>query len=1071
MTSGIKIPIGGDFTGLNQAMGEFQQNAKRVFGSLNGGAKIDTSDAKKSLAELENSVKKVQEALSKATTTDISGKTLDSLSAGLESAAGNANSLQQAMGNAGTKGSESFKKTVGDTRKLIAELEKAKRLQAVLARQGHTLSAYQAGELEKDFQYMRKSATGAQRKKLDKFGSLSTLSSNWRDLASNEVGARRQYNEILRHLGVAGPGAAPNAPAQRTFAQFMGQQAQRATGAAFRAATPGTGVGGSIAGSAVQEAAGSAGGMMSMGGLGRIAGGVGIGMLAYGAIRAVTAVASKISSSEGESTGYSDLLRQMGDTSSTFEGLRESIRSAGKGLDMSFGDSAKMASSYVRGVGIDGMGAAQLHAELKGAGGFGRAMGLAPEAGSSMFATLRHSKVSSGDADNKRFAFMIGEAVARAGVFTKADEVLSAVASYTEHATRSSLTPASTGSYIGAMSNLMNGNRAGMDPQGVAAMLDTADAGFRNPQGEAQRNFLLGALQKSMPGMNALDMGFMQDAGMFAKAKDVFKEGNPAFDSADDATKARYRTMAKQGGNSTFFDMAMSQFNGMSSDEQRANMKGLMPGMSDSMAARLQEVTKLNGGKLSNTFGMLEAKYGVDPSKMSGTAVRNILDVEYGDQSKLKDKAKWMRSQNLSESERAELDRVTAKPGEGNEDLKQVLVKLGSTRNMEMTEGDVSRKNMASLENMASDMATKLIPMTNAIREAITALATFLTAGTFKDRFGASEKAQGTLNESLATAKTGEGRRNAISAVRAQVEARPNDYTPEFRKKLGDMYQEAANDAPPPIDNGGELPSGKSTPTGKKLKQQADMINTPTRYDDLFKSAAENHGVDWRDLKQIAVQESGLTPWAQNLNSNGTIDQGMMQLNNRYHTERGITPTNVNDPATNINAGAQVFAQALKKSKGDVREAFRRYNGAGPNAERYADNAMRLRSAARSSATAATSAAKAAAQSNVAKAAIKPGAAKAAAQDIEGPASLEAPYGVGDVMREIGAKLRGDITFGETPLPAGDSTRQQSQTQQQMIRFAGEFNLNDRATGRPMADPIQVAGITAPRAAGMRGVA
>ncbi|MCE3605732.1 transglycosylase SLT domain-containing protein [Massilia sp. P8910] len=1029
MTNGIKIPISGDLSGLNQAMNEFQQKAKTVFKELNGTAQIDTSGASRGMQDLEKSIQKVHDALARTASSDMGGKAIDGLSAGFEAAVANAKALEQAVGGVGGKASSSFNKTVSETRKLIAELEKARRLQATLAKQGHTMSTAQAGELEKDFQFLRQNSKGATRKQFDRFGSMGSMASNWRDGASNEVTARRQYNDVLRQLGLNAPGgsvpggAAGAGQQQRTFAQYIAQATTRAAKGVWGAATPHGGVGGAIAQGAVHEAA-SGGGLLSMGGMGRLAGGMGIGAVAYGVTKAISAVSAKVDSSESESIGYADLLRQLGDTSSGFADLREAVRSASKGLDMSFGDGSKLAQSYVKGAGIDGMSGDTLRSELKTGGGLGRTLGLTPDAGAGLFATLRHSKVSGGDSDNKRFALMIGEAVARAGVFTKADDVLAAVAGYTQQATRASLSPASTESYMGAMSNLMNLKQAGLDPSGIGSMLGTVDNSFRSGGGEAQRNFLLGTLQKNMPGMTAVDMGYMQDAGMFAKAKDVFKAGNPAFDSADDGTKARYKRLGAQGGDKTFFDMAMEPLSRMGSDEQRKNMMGLF-NLNDSQAASLQTATKLNGGKLSNTFSMLQGKYGIDPSKMDSAGLRNAIDIEYGDPSKLKGKAAWLRTQNLSEGEKASLDRAEAAPGDGNSTLKEVLVKLSAGRNTELNEGDASRKNMTNLDNLASDMATKLIPMTNAIRESITWLAT--KAG-YNDKYGKSEAALSTLNEGLSNGGSPELRRDYIGQTLAKVRANPDDYTREFKERVQTMYGESTAIAPVPVDNGGELPSGKVTASGKRIREVATLVNSPSaRHDQLFKDAAKKHGVDWLDLKQIAAQESNLDAWATNRNTNGTVDQGLMQLNDRYNASRGLNAQSAMDPASNVDAGAAVWAQALKRSKGDVRGAFKNYNGAGPAAEKYADNAMAMRNAIRGGGA------------RAAQAAAVPVPAPSAGPRM--PAG-DASSAVGELMT-FGGRMMSSITG--TPLPAGASTAQAPG--RQTVDLSGNFTLSDAATG------------------------
>lgn len=881
MTGGIKIPVSADLSGVKEAVNDLGQSVKKTTGG------------------------------------DMGAKATKEMAGGMEKAAKSAAVIAQ-------------------------QLERAKKLQEQLGKQGFNMSADQAHELTLDYDFHRNNnASGAMKRKLQGVSLESLLGDGWRGLGSNEIASRRHRNDIMRQIGLFAPGGQPSQSGekekQRTFASFMVDAFRRAGAGVAGAALPMGGPGGAIAGSAVSEGAAIGGAA----GAGRMLGGLGAAALAIGAIKTIGAVKGAITGAETESISYSDMLRRMGGTSLNYDELRSSVRGVGGPLGLNYADSAKLAASYTRSAGIDGMSGPQLFGELNTAGGFARSMGLDPEAGAGLMGALRHNKVSSGDADNRRFAMMIGEAVARAGVFTKADEVLSAVEGYTKDATRAALAPANVGGYIGGMSNLLNLRQAGLDPAGASSILGTVDHAFRSGgAGEAQRNFLLGSLQGSIPGMTAVDMGFMQDAGMFARTKDVFGEKSAAYGAADESTRARYRKMVESGGDQTFYDLAMGRLQGMSTDEQRKNMMGLF-GLSDSQAAALQQATALQGGSLSRTMMGAADMYGLDPSKLTPGAARNLLDVQYGDPAQLQNKANYLRGQNLSADERKSLDDATANPGEANEVLKHLLIKLGTKYGNDETAGDVSRQNLAKLSNLSTDVATKLIPMTNAIREAIVATANVLTLGAFKDKYGKSEKAGAALDSELEGSNF--GRRQALIAnERRRVLANPDEYTQEYRDRIEGEFQRIGM-ANTPVDNGGNLPSGRATRSRKDTLALAKKINEPSGYDAMFKRAAERYGVDWQDLKQIGVQESGLRSRATNKNSNGTYDQGVMQLNSRYHGARGIDFDSVYDPETNINTGAAVWAEALKRSKGDVRGAFRRYNGSGSAAEQYADNAMALR--------------------------------------------------------------------------------------------------------------------------------
>jgi soluble lytic murein transglycosylase-like protein len=92
--------------------------------------------------------------------------------------------------------------------------------------------------------------------------------------------------------------------------------------------------------------------------------------------------------------------------------------------------------------------------------------------------------------------------------------------------------------------------------------------------------------------------------------------------------------------------------------------------------------------------------------------------------------------------------------------------------------------------------------------------------------------------------------------------------------------------------------------------------------------------------------ESSWRPWA--LGSVGEV--GLCQVRPDLH---GASAGELIDPEANIRCAARVLGQCLARSGGDIAGALRRYNGAGPPAERYAAKVLaehrRLRAAQRRS--------------------------------------------------------------------------------------------------------------------------
>lgn len=96
-----------------------------------------------------------------------------------------------------------------------------------------------------------------------------------------------------------------------------------------------------------------------------------------------------------------------------------------------------------------------------------------------------------------------------------------------------------------------------------------------------------------------------------------------------------------------------------------------------------------------------------------------------------------------------------------------------------------------------------------------------------------------------------------------------------------------------------------------------------------FIEASERYKVDAWLLYAIAKHESGLNPYAVNRNRNGSVDVGVMQINSiHFQTleKLGISKESLWNPETNIQVGAWVLAQCIKKN-GYTTNALNCYNG------------------------------------------------------------------------------------------------------------------------------------------------
>ena len=79
-----------------------------------------------------------------------------------------------------------------------------------------------------------------------------------------------------------------------------------------------------------------------------------------------------------------------------------------------------------------------------------------------------------------------------------------------------------------------------------------------------------------------------------------------------------------------------------------------------------------------------------------------------------------------------------------------------------------------------------------------------------------------------------------------------------------------------------------------------------------FQEAGSRYQVSPWLLWSIAKVESGLDPSAINQNRNGTVDVGLMQVNSIWAEQLGKTWDHLDDPCTNVMAGAWILNRCVQ---------------------------------------------------------------------------------------------------------------------------------------------------------------
>lgn len=100
-----------------------------------------------------------------------------------------------------------------------------------------------------------------------------------------------------------------------------------------------------------------------------------------------------------------------------------------------------------------------------------------------------------------------------------------------------------------------------------------------------------------------------------------------------------------------------------------------------------------------------------------------------------------------------------------------------------------------------------------------------------------------------------------------------------------------------------------------------------------YSHAAQYHGVNEVVLRAIAIRESTENPKAVNMNSNGSKDIGVMQINSINMEELGIygiSEKDLWDPCNNIYVGAWILRKHIDHS-GNTWKAVGRYKSKTPS--------------------------------------------------------------------------------------------------------------------------------------------
>ncbi|MDO3620238.1 hypothetical protein Q3O98_03910 [Ralstonia pseudosolanacearum] len=519
----------------------------------------------------------------------------------------------------------------------------------------------------------------------------------------NKVAAGTPWAASMQQSTAGGTGghppAPPSPPPTPGASWGWGGAGRRILGAGLNAAGPvGQAVNGGI------SAGISAGVMAGVGGF--------VGMLGAALVgKAVGAVKEKIGDAQNDAIGYDSLKRILGDVNVSFDVLKSSLHAASDAIDVNYDEVRKLGTEFAKTSGISGDLSKTLAEEVRVGGTFGRSFGVDPGQSNAFFAQMRQFGVTRNPDDSRKLALDIGEAIGKSGAFSKADEMLQAISSYTTQQTRLGLTAANSTGYAGMLAGLVGSHTPGLDPQGAASLLARVNSAIANggAAGEAGQNFLYRAIG-SRNGLNPIAARLEMEQGAFGTGAGTFGSGT-LFAKWAQQNGLSIPSAASSGA--TNLEMTLQALR-----QNYANPWLRLDAMHNLLGTNLSQAMALDSigpEKLGGLQRMLAAS-GVDLTKMSGTGISALAQISTGDRGMLNGQARALWSR-LSPDEAKGLD---AAAGSGDlEKLRGALVQLTAKYGQEETEGQQTRKTIQDLDKDMMDAAAKMIGPLNAVRDTL----------------------------------------------------------------------------------------------------------------------------------------------------------------------------------------------------------------------------------------------------------------------------------------------------------------------------------------------------------------
>lgn len=511
---------------------------------------------------------------------------------------------------------------------------------------------------------------------------------DWAKAAGSQKLGNKHHQDFLQYIGMA------DAKSQGGSGGGVGQNiagmAMHATQTGMRA----TGPVGRVAASALGTTASDGFGPGLMGLMG--------GMLALGVGKLVSSAMEKITQAENNSIALDTLKRTLGDVNVSFNALKSVVKSSGDNLGLTYDEAGKLSSQFVKLGNVTGEQYKTLNQELGTGVGLSRAFGMDPAQGVQAMGQMRGVGMTSNPAESRRLGLLIGETIGKSGAFAKADEVMGAITTFAESQTRNNVGRANVEAFAGMFSGLVGSGMPGLDVQGASALLSRVNSSLSAGGAHGEGSQFFTSMVGGKMGLDPVQTQILREGGAFATNDKMFGEGSAA---------ARFGIQGPKG-DKTFLqetmDMLKEKYGHNKGQLAMATANHLGLGINQAMA--LSSIDPKQMGEMQ--------KY-ADLGKLDASGIGNLTKVVTGTDADRRSVADTM----LGRKDVSKEDKASINNAMGTDQEIKVLSDIVARYSQEKTQGSDIRESRAHLDNIKTNLAERLIPLTEASREALVFLA------------------------------------------------------------------------------------------------------------------------------------------------------------------------------------------------------------------------------------------------------------------------------------------------------------------------------------------------------------